>query len=278
VTAQRAERMSDVAVSATLLRMQQQFWNTQQLRAAGVTERRTAEGVAAGSLQVVRRGHYAVAGTPAPLIRAARVGGVATASTAAAELGLWTPPDPRLHVAVPRGVGRLHDPDDPALPFRRRPGVCIHWSDDLRPAALPRRIAPSLLVVDHALSCLPPAWAIAVLDSALHERLLAGDQLRALVAALPPRLAAIARCADDRSESGLESIARYLLRLAGLKVETQVNVPGVGRVDLLVEGHLILELDGYLWHGDEEAFERDHRRDLAAALGHSACCASPTPR
>jgi very-short-patch-repair endonuclease len=246
--------------------MQQQFWNTQQLRAAGVTKRRTAEGVAAGELLVVRRGHYAVAGTPAPLVRAARVGGVVTASTAAAELRLWTPPDARLHVAVPRGAGRLHDPDDPALPFRRRPDVCIHWSDDLRPASLPRRVAPSPLVVEHALSCLPPAWAIAVLDSALHDRLLGRDELRSVVAALPPRLAAVARCADGSSESGLESIARYLLRLAGLKVETQVNVAGVGRVDLLVEGHLILELDGYIWHGDEEAFERDHRRDLAAAL------------
>jgi very-short-patch-repair endonuclease len=47
-----------------------------------------------------------------------------------------------------------------------------------------------------------------------------------------------------------------------------VKVPGVGRVDLLVEGHVILELDGYIWHGDEEAFERDHRRDLAAGLAH----------
>ncbi len=248
--------------------MQQQFWTTEQLRSAGVTKRGVAEAVMAGRMLVVRRGHYAIAGTPPPLIRAARVGGVATATTASPHLELWTPPDARLHVAVPRGAGRLHDPDDPAVAFRRRDDVCVHWTEGLDPTSLPRRIAPTSLMVAHALECLPAAHAIALLDSALHERLLQREGLRTLVAALPPRLAAVARCADGRSESGLESIARYLLRLAGLKVETQVFVPGLGRVDLLVEGGLILELDGYIWHGDEDAFERDHRRDLAAALRH----------
>lgn len=247
--------------------MQQQFWTSEQLRSAGVPKRRVAAAVADGRLVVVRRGHYAVEGTPSELVRAVRVGGLATGTTASALLGLWTPPDARLHVAVPRGAGRLHDPDDAQRSLVPRPDVCVHWTAHLGAVGLPHRIAPVLLLLEHVLRDLPPAMALTVLDSALHHRLIGEDGLRSLIAALPAHLAAVARCADPASESGLESIARYLLRLAGLRVETQVSIPGLGRVDLLVEGHLIIELDGWAFHGDEHTFEQDHRRDAVAATG-----------
>lgn len=247
--------------------MQQQFWTAEQLRSAGISKRRVAAAVVDGRLLVVRRGHYAITGTPPDLVRAARVGGLATATTASAELGLWTPPDTRLHVAMPRGIGRLRDPDDPQRPLPRRSDVCIHWTDGLGSTDLPRRIVPTVLLLEHALRDLPPAMALTVVDSALHHRMLRPDGLRSLIAALPARLAAVARCADASSESGLETITRYLLRLAGLRVETQVSVAGLGRVDLLVEGHVIVELDGWEFHGDEKAFENDRRRDAVAAVG-----------
>ncbi len=247
--------------------MQQQFWTAEQLRSAGVSKRRVAAAVTDGRLVVVRRGHYAITGAPPDLVRAARVGGLATATTASAELGLWTPPDPRLHVAVPRGIGRLRDPDDPQRPFTRRPDVCIHWTDGLGGTDLPHRIVPIVLLLEHVLRDLPPAMALTVVDSALNHRMLRPDGLRSLIAALPARLAAVVRCADASSESGLETITRYLLRLAGLRVETQVSIAGLGRVDLLVEGRLIVELDGWEFHGDEKAFEADRRRDTIAAAG-----------
>jgi very-short-patch-repair endonuclease len=46
----------------------------------------------------------------------------------------------------------------------------------------------------------------------------------------------------------------------------QVVIRGVGRVDLLVEGRLIVELDGRETHHDDEAFERDRLRDVATAI------------
>lgn len=232
---------------------------------AGLTKRRVASAVAEGRLLPIRRGHYAVAGTSSDLIRAVRVGGLATATTASRELGLWTPPDPRLHVAVPRGIGRVRDPDDAQRPLGRRTDVCIHWTDGLGSAEPAQRVAPVGLLLEHVLRDLPPALALTVVDSALNRRVLKQDGFRALVAGLPRRLAEVARCADASSESGLESITRYLLRLAGLRVETQVRIPGLGRVDLLVEGHLVIELDGWEFHGDKEAFEQDHRRDTVAA-------------
>ncbi|HEV7624809.1 MAG TPA: DUF559 domain-containing protein [Amnibacterium sp.] len=50
----------------------------------------------------------------------------------------------------------------------------------------------------------------------------------------------------------------------GLLVEPQVEIAGVGRVDLLVERRLIVELDGREYHAGR--FERDRTRDAAAAL------------
>jgi very-short-patch-repair endonuclease len=128
-------------------------------------------------------------------------------------------------------------------------------------------VVPVVLALEHAFRCLRPEWALAIVDSALHSRQLRPDALTALAARLPAHLAVVARSADGRAESGVESIARYLLVLLGLRVEVQVVIDGVGRVDLLVEGRLIIELDGRAWHDDPAAFARDRRRDAAAVIG-----------
>jgi very-short-patch-repair endonuclease len=108
--------------------------------------------------------------------------------------------------------------------------------------------------------------ALAILDSALHGRQLPLGGRGGLAARLPRPLAQV-RLADGRAESGVESVSRYLLVLLGLPVEAQVVIDGVGRVDLLVEGRLIIELDGRVSHDDPGAFARDRRRDAAAAAG-----------
>lgn len=111
---------------------------------------------------------------------------------------------------------------------------------------------------------LEPAWALAALDSALHERHLHPSDLAALAAALPPRLRPVVVAADGRAESGLETIVRHRLRLAGLRVEILVGVRGVGTVDLVVEGRLVIECDGKRYHSEDEAFDNDRRRDLVS--------------
>lgn len=142
----------------------------------------------------------------------------------------------------------------------------LHWTSRLVPAAAAAsRTAPVLLLLEHAMRVLRPELGIAMVDSALHGRHLRADGVAALAGALPSHLAAVVAMADGRCESGIESVACYLLRLAGLRVEPQVVIEGVGRVDLLVEGRLIIELDGRLWHDDRTAFARDRRRDASAA-------------
>lgn len=260
------------------------FWTTADLLRLGKSEREIGAAKTDGLLLPVRQGHFASPSAAIDVIRAVRVGGVATATTASRALGLWTPPDPepggppvvrdafgrvqkvpqRLRVAVPRTASRLKHPDDARLPFTPSPAVALHWTDPVDLAGTERtRIASPLLLLRHAFLSLPPEQALAILDSALHQRFLRVADLHALAAALPAHLRPVVFAADGRAESGTETIARHLLRLAGLRVEPQASIDGVGRVDLLVEGRLIVELDGREWH--DEAFEADRRRDLVGA-------------
>ena len=63
---------------------------------------------------------------------------------------------------------------------------------------------------------------------------------------------------------------RLILRSLGLAVEIQVTIDGVGRVDMVVDGWLIIECDSRAHHEGWDAQQRDRRRDLAAAaLGYT---------
>ena len=63
---------------------------------------------------------------------------------------------------------------------------------------------------------------------------------------------------------------RLLLRSQGWGVEVQVEIDDVGRVDLVVDGWLIIECDSEQFHSGWDAGRRDRRRDLAAAaLGYT---------
>jgi very-short-patch-repair endonuclease len=70
---------------------------------------------------------------------------------------------------------------------------------------------------------------------------------------------------DRGAESLLETLARTYFRQAGIRVEAQVHIEGVGHVDLLLEGRLIVELDGR-HHGEWEQVKKDQRRNNRSAV------------
>lgn len=70
-------------------------------------------------------------------------------------------------------------------------------------------------------------------------------------------------CAD----SAIEVVARILFRGAGFHVETQVPIEGVGRVDFLLEGFLVVEVDGAAYHSDRHALRRDLIRNNRTIAG-----------
>lgn len=63
--------------------------------------------------------------------------------------------------------------------------------------------------------------------------------------------------------------ARYHLLAAGLVVQEEVLVPGVGRVDFVVAGRLIVEIDGFEFHSNRTHYRQDRNRwNTATAKGY----------
>ena len=100
------------------------------------------------------------------------------------------------------------------------------------------------------------------LDAALHDERVTVGQVRDLLRG-PGSARALARLgrASDRARSPLETLARMDLEAAGLSFEDGVEIEGVGEVDLVVEGWVVVELDGYTYHCDEYQFGLDRWRD-----------------
>lgn len=231
----------------------------QQLARQGYTRVRIDHELTLGNLLRIRTGYFARPDAPADLVAAVRAGGIATGVTALRHHGVWVPPDRRLHVAV---ASHAHP--------RPAEGVVFHWVSPFLPTPpTGLRFTPVMSVaaaLDHALRGLAPELAVAICDSALHERRIGSRLLGAVLEGLPRRLTRRIRHAiDGRSESGMESVARFLLIEEGLQVQLQVTIDGVGRVDLLIDGWLIIELDG-AHHADPVSMRRDRARDAAAIL------------
>ena len=70
---------------------------------------------------------------------------------------------------------------------------------------------------------------------------------------------------DGRAESGPETLMRLMLRALGCDVELQVDFDGIGRVDLVVDGWLVIECDSKEFHESWDQQVKDRNRDLALA-------------
>lgn len=235
---------------------------TSQLRARGLSSSEMQRAVEEGRLWRVVRGWYAEPGTDPELIRAMRLGGRLGCVSALRVLGGWCPPDAGMHVAMPFSASgrRLREEL-----LGASDAVTVHWHAKTDQQSWEIGMSTLRTAVTHAVECQPRHFAVAVLDSLLHRRVASTQLISEVLAALPERYRNLASQLDARSEEGIESIARYRPAEAGIVAEPQVVVPRVGRVDLLIDGWLVVELDGRETHAQQEAFSRDRRR---AALLH----------
>jgi len=90
---------------------------------------------------------------------------------------------------------------------------------------------------------------------------------RAALKATGPGSAALRRTValvDGRAESPIETCLR-LLALPLAVVDLQVPIAGVGRVDMLLDGWLVLEADGFEHHSTRAHYRVDRRRADALA-------------
>lgn len=118
-------------------------------------------------------------------------------------------------------------------------------------------------------ACRPLVEVLVALDAATRSGLVDPDDLRACA---PSRdragLLWALRCTDPRAESVLESALRAHLLLAGVTgIQLQVDLDGIGRVDVLIDGWLVVEADGFEGHSSRTAYRNDRRRGVAGVVG-----------
>lgn len=238
---------------AALLRIR--VLTRRDLHAAGVDTHAITTAVRAGTLIRLRRGRYVAHDVAAEVSEAVRIGGRVACVSLLQLIGIFVLDKPGLHVQVSPRLSRSR--------HRRSEEATMHWTDCVHP---PSAHAVSVWdAVRQAVRCQEPRAAIATLDSVLHHRLLSYEQIRAVIESLPRRFHALLPLVDASAESGPETFVRLLLRTLGLPYETQVTIPGVGRVDFVVCGWLIIECDSREFHEGWDSQVADRHRDLAAA-------------
>jgi len=229
---------------------------TRELRRNGVTPVELRRAVDAGTLVTPRRGCFALPDADPVAIAERAWHGTRTCVTAVERLGLpLIERDSRIHLSFPRGTsfgGR-----NPTLPAH----IVAHY--------LPRThrpLAPTLEALDSTVRCLARDRQLVLVDSALNKGLIEVAELGDLQLTGVQRRGWLARHSDPGAQSIAETLARVALVAAGLSVTTQVHIASVGYVDMVVNGRVIVEVDGRAYHSDPAAFNRDRRRDRAAYL------------
>jgi very-short-patch-repair endonuclease len=224
---------------------------TAQLLEAGFSKRHIAQLADRGAVQP-RRGIFLVPGCGKDLAAAIQLNARLTCASAAAHYGLWlrNPPD-LLHLACNHGHG---------AGFIRHRSVRF----DGHPLLPVAGVEDSVL---HALGCLPPPASTALATSAIRlyglPLELLKEQLRADRSA--PVLRALQEL-DLRAESIVEVDAQHLFRTNGIAFEPQVLLPGIGRVDFLLNGFLIVEIDGFAFHSQRADMLRDRDRNNSSTV------------
>lgn len=248
-----------------------EVWERADLLRGGLTSRRITRAVRDGRLLRPRQGIYLPPDAPSPLVGALRVGGRLDCLSLLRELGVFVFDSSSLHVRMTRGSSRMRSAGDvrmPLAPRHRREQVQLHWRALVEPPSLAAVSVVDALV--HSVRCQSPRHTIATIDSALHLGLIDLGRLREAFQHEPARFSALLPLVDPRAESGPETLVRLIARALGYVVELQVSIQGVGRVDLLLDGWLVVECDSKSFHSSWEQRQKDYRRDRElAAQGYS---------
>lgn len=240
-----------------------------QLQLAGLGRRAISNRLAKGSLHRIYRGVYLV-GHPTPVpgaialaaVLAAGRGAVISHRSAALLWGFLDHPVEGVDVTIagrncrPRAGLRIHRVRHlPAREVRQRGGI---------PVTAPARTVldyASQAKVDELARAIAQASAMGLLDETEVKSAMNRAGARPGIAKLRAFLGEDG-IAPTRSEA--ERRMRRLLRAADLPMpEVNIRVGGYLADFAWLQEQLILELDGYLYHSDRAAFERDRRKDMA---------------
>lgn len=221
-----------------------------ELTSLGISEKMRQKMLLAGTM--VRVGTwYVTPEAPADLLPFLREGMRPTCLTAAEHHQLWVPPHDKSHVYRPRGVARNALDED----WIAHGAGMRSWPDALPYADLP-------LTLEHAARCVPVRDAAILFESAVQKRKLSLRRAKGIVEGLPQRRRNQLRRIDPRAESGTETAVRWWLESLRVPVTPQVQIAGVGRVDLKLGKSWIIECDSVKYHDNPKQYHEDRRRDL----------------
>ena len=146
--------------------------------------------------------------------------------------------------------------------LRRFDDVCIHREQIMSDEERRTHVASIGTVLERVLVCMPLKVSLPMLDAARNRGLYDISTL-----AMPstgsrlPHLREALSLSSDRARSILETVARLQLIDMGLTPQVGVWIEGVGEVDMIILGFIVIEVDGWAFHSSKEQREKDLKRD-----------------
>ena len=146
--------------------------------------------------------------------------------------------------------------------LRRFDDVCIHREQFVSDEERRTHVASIGTVLERVLVCMPLKVSLPMLDAARNRGLYDVSTLTIPpTGSRLPHLKEALSLSSDRARSILETVARLQLIDMGLTPQVGVWIEGVGEVDMIILGFIVIEVDGWAFHSSKEQREKDLKRD-----------------
>lgn len=146
--------------------------------------------------------------------------------------------------------------------LRRFDDVCIHREQYVSDEERRTHVASIGTVLERVLVCMPLKVSLPMLDAARTRGLYDVSTLSIpSTGSRLPHLREALSLSSDRARSILETVARLQLIDMGLTPQVGVWIEGVGEVDMIILGFIVIEVDGWAFHSSKEQREKDLKRD-----------------
>lgn len=226
------------------------IYRTADLLERGLSRHRIDRLVDADRLKRIRQGWYSDDSARPEVVQAVKRGGALTCLSACELYGLWVPEAHGLHVAVTSPVpGNQQGAKVYFHPIRTAPSKAV----------LPLEIA-----IEHVIRYHDRESALVVMESALQAEYFTFSSAKEFLNTCGHKGRRVAKHLSGLDQSGSETRVRLFVRSKRIAIRSQVFIPNVGRVDLVVGKSLIIECDSRAHHSKGDGYESDRRRDLRA--------------
>ena len=253
-----------------VIRRRGYFLRRRDLRVLGYSDHAIRASLGVRRIFRVRQGWYSVADAPEAAIRAVRVGGRLTATSALETYGLRVPIRDELHVAVQATASRLRSSTERRHRLVSTDRVRVHWVDRRQVGASSWRvpIEDALLAV---LNEEPRDVAIACASAVMRHKRWSSRKMDAVFARAPLQARAWRPLVSALDDSHGETFLRLWFLDAGMPFMQQVQMAGIGRFDFKVGPHTFVEVDGGQhdpgWTGTAtNSWEKGHDWDASMAI------------